>query len=136
MKTLQVVAVLVSIFLGQGQARADDRVDALIKVHGENSGLFCAISNVSEAKRWVENQANTYDKFKHCSVSCFLTLRCNATEVWMVGALKEFKDLFDDGNAEMADLHADEYGISLVTKGKATYDAECVSQCNSKFKTP
>lgn len=127
MKAFQLIAVLVSVFMGQGQAKADEGIEA-------NSKLFCALSNVSEAKRWVENQANTYDKFKHCSVSCYLTLRCNATEVWMVGALKEFKDLFDDGNAEVADLRADEYGISLVTKGKAGYDAECVRQCDAKYQ--
>ena len=134
MKAFLLIAVLVSVLMGQGQAKADEGIEALISDHGQNSKLFCALSNVSEAKRWVENQTNQYDKFKHCSVSCYLTLRCNATEVWMVGALKEFKDLFDDGNAEVADLRADEYGISLVTKGKAGYDAECARQCDAKYQ--
>lgn len=97
------------------------------------ASLVCTWDYIGQAKHWVENQQNHYDKFKHCSVSCFLTLRCSSTEVLLVGAAKEFTDLFDDGNAEWNDLYADRAGIRLVTQGKAHYDADCVRQCNSLY---
>jgi len=95
--------------------------------------LVCTWDYIDQAKHWVENQQNHYDKFKHCSVSCFLTLRCSSAEVMLVGAAKEFADLFDDGNSELNDLYADRAGIKLVTQGKAHYDADCARQCNSLY---
>jgi hypothetical protein len=99
----------------------------------EAAGLFCTMDHLSEGIRWTENQSNDYDKFKHCAVSCYLTLRCSAIEVMAVGALKEFKDLFDEGNAEITDLEADRFGIRLVTNGKADHDRECARRCNQRY---
>jgi hypothetical protein len=102
----------------------------------EAAGLFCTMDHLSEGIRWVENQSNDRDKFKHCAVSCYLTLRCSAIEVMAVGALKEFKDLFDEGNAEIADLEADRLGIRLVTNGKADHDRECARRCEQHYPKP
>ena len=99
----------------------------------EAAGLFCTMDHLSEGIRWAENQNVDFDKFKHCAVSCYLTLRCSAVEVLAVGALKEFKDLFDDGNAEVADLQADRFGIALVTNGKADHDRECSLRCERRY---
>jgi hypothetical protein len=104
-----------------------------VSTAAESAGLFCTMDHLSEGIRWAENQANDRDKFKHCAVSCYLALRCSALEVLAVGALKEFKDLFDDGNAEIADLDADRLGIRLVTSGKVDHDLECARQCTKRY---
>ena len=128
MKAVFALLLMISGMLNPAQADVTSVQDRL-----SAQGLFCSMNYLSDAFRWVEHQGNDYDKFKHCAVSCFLTLRCSATEVLIVGALKEFKDLFDDGNAEVADLDADRYGIRLVTDQRATYDAECSRQCGSHY---
>jgi hypothetical protein len=62
-----------------------------------------------------------------------LGLRCNLSEVMLVGVLKEFKDLFGSGNAERDDLIADKYGVDLVRHKRATTDSECLEQCDLKY---
>jgi hypothetical protein len=128
---MKALFALLLMFSGFNQAAHAD----VSSVQGrlDAQGLFCSMDYLPDAFRWVDHQGNDYDKFKHCAVSCFLTLRCSSAEVLIVGALKEFKDLFDDGNAEMADLDADRYGIRLVTDQRATYDAECSRQCGSHY---
>jgi len=124
-RTLMFLMIVVPSFAQAGSRSVTESARA--------SGLFCTMDHLSESVRWVENQGVDFDKFKHCAVSCYLTLRCSSVEVLAVGALKEFKDLFDEGNAEVADLQADRFGIALVTNGKADHDRDCARRCEQRY---
>lgn len=77
---------------------------------------------------------SSYDKNRHCTVSCMLALSCNDGEVLLAGILKEFKDVFGAGNAELADLIADRHGISLVRTDRARTNQECLEQCDLRYR--
>ena len=81
----------------------------------------------------VASKHSNYDKNRHCSVSCMLSLRCNKTEVLVIGYMKEFRDVFGEGNPEQADLAANRYGISLVRHHRARTDKECLQQCDLRY---
>jgi hypothetical protein len=81
----------------------------------------------------IASQHSDYDKNRHCSVSCMLSLRCNKTEVLVIGYMKEFSDVFGEGNPERADLVANRYGISLVRHQRARTDKECLQQCDLRY---
>ena len=87
----------------------------------------------SKAVMEVAERHSSYDKNRHCTVSCMLGLRCNLNEVMLVGILKEIKDVFGPGNAERADLIADKYGIDLVKYKRASIDSECLEQCDQQY---
>lgn len=95
--------------------------------------FICSIKH-SKTVIAVASEHSTYDKNRHCTVSCMLSLRCNSNEVLLVGILKEFKDVFGPGNAERADLIADKYGIDLVRHKRATVDHECLEQCDLRYR--
>lgn len=136
MKLFQSLALVTILALQTSPAFSSD-LNETLEIQGVDvisaENFVCSLDHLAEAKRWVESQQNHYDKFKHCSVSCYLTLRCSAAEVMLVGLAKEFEDVFGPGNAEIADLFADRAGIRLVTSGKAQNDAECVQHCNSLY---
>ncbi len=69
----------------------------------------------------------TSDKYKHCTLSCWLARRCPASQVLNLGIGKELADFFGYGNAEWADLIADMQGISLA-KGPSS-DRKCHQGC-------
>lgn len=94
--------------------------------------FICSLKH-SKAVIAVASEHSTFDKNRHCSVSCMLSLRCNTNEVLLVGILKEFKDVFGPGNAERADFIADKYGINLVRTKRALFDSECLQQCDLKY---
>ncbi len=50
------------------------------------------------------------------------------------GVLKEVRDLFGPGNAEMADLEADALGIELADTGAAKTDKQCLQQCDLYYR--
>jgi hypothetical protein len=95
----------------------------------EKAAMICSVLNYSKVKAKVEAEGS-YDKFKHCAVSCLLTLRCPAVEVMQLGVLKELADMFGPGNAEWDDLKADADGIKLVTSKKARTDQQCFRGCH------
>jgi hypothetical protein len=99
----------------------------------EKELILCPLFYLKEVKKTVEENGD-FDKYKHCAVSCMLTLRCSPVDVMEIGFYKEFADVFGPGNAEMADLKADYYGISLVTSKDANSDSTCIQQCKAKFK--
>lgn len=94
--------------------------------------FICSMKH-SKAVVAVAERHSTYDKNRHCSVSCMLGLRCNLNEVMLVGILKEFRDVFGPGNAERDDLIADKYGVDLVKHKRATSDSECLEQCDLRY---
>ena len=96
--------------------------------------IRCSLKNIPSAQSWVNEQYyNTYDKFKHCAVSCYLDLRCPRAQVGLVGILKEVRDAMGYGNAEWADIKADFYGLKLVRKKLAISDDDCARKCDEKY---
>jgi hypothetical protein len=107
---------------------------SLAHANSHDKNLLCSYRNIPQAQVWVDEQRNTYDKFKHCAVSCYLTLRCSAIQVRAVGVLKEFRDLLGYGNAEIADIEADFYGVKLAKKKIARHDEDCSRICDERFR--
>jgi hypothetical protein len=96
--------------------------------------LICVQKYIPSAQKWIDEQTyNGYDKFKHCAVSCYLSLRCSRPQVRMVGVLKEVYDMFGPGHAEIADIKADFYGVRLVKKEIAHDDDDCAEFCDERF---
>lgn len=91
--------------------------------------LICSLMN-SKRVIAIAQTHSTYDKNRHCSVSCMLALKCNDQEVMLIGLLKEIKDFFGPGEADQEDLKADAFGISLAAKHAAITDDQCLSQCD------
>ncbi len=96
--------------------------------------LICSTLHYSQVKKKVDAEGS-YDKFKHCAVSCLLALRCSPVEVMQLGVLKELGDIFGPGNAEWDDLKADADGVKLVTSKKAKTDKQCFEGCH-KLHSP
>jgi len=95
--------------------------------------FICSMKH-SKAVIAVAEKHSTFDKNRHCTVSCMLGLRCNLNEVMLVGIMKEFKDVFGPGNAERDDLYADKYGVDLVRHKRAGTDTECLEQCDLRYR--
>jgi hypothetical protein len=93
--------------------------------------ILCPALYYSSVKKTVE-ASGSYDKFKHCAVSCLLTLRCPAADVLELGIIKELADVVGPGNAEMADLEADYHGVKLGSILKAS-DQSCLTQCHLAY---
>lgn len=109
-----ILTVLLASMIGSAQAKPD---------------LFCSLYHSKRVIK-IASEHSTYDKNRHCSVSCMLALKCNDQEVMMIGLLKEIKDFFGPGTADQEDLKADAFGISLASKGAAKSDSQCLSQCD------
>lgn len=94
------------------------------------------LCSVREARKVIPiaEGHSSYDKNRHCTVSCMLALRCNKNEVMLIGILKEIKDLFGPGHAEREDIRADRTGIQLVRNQRARTDRECLDQCDLYYR--
>lgn len=93
---------------------------------------LCTVRNAKVVIPKAEKHSS-YDKNRHCTVSCMLSLRCRNAEVLLAGAAKEIKDLFGPGNAERADMVANKYGVDLVRFGRARSNQECLDQCDLRY---
>ncbi len=91
--------------------------------------FICSLNN-SKRVISIAEKHSSYDKNRHCTVSCMLALKCSDNEVLMIGLLKEIKDFFGPGEASEEDLKADAFGVSLVSKNAAKSDSQCLSQCD------
>lgn len=111
--TILLTAIVMSL-VGQAQASPE---------------LFCSLKHSKRVIKIASDHSN-FDKNRHCTVSCMLALKCNDQEVMMVGLLKEIKDFYGPGEADLEDLKADAFGISLVAKTAASTDLQCLSQCD------
>lgn len=106
----------------------------LAQAKTEEVNFVCSYRNIPAAQTWIEEQQNSYDKFKHCAVSCYLALRCPAVEVRAVGVIKEIRDAFGYGNPEMADIKADFFGVDLAKKKVARHDEDCSRICAENYR--
>jgi hypothetical protein len=95
----------------------------------EESKFICSLLNLKRVKA-IATTHSTYDKNRHCSVSCMLTVKCPAVEVMSVGVLKEIQDMFGEGTPDINDIKADAFGINLVLSQAARTDSQCLSQCD------
>lgn len=100
-----------------------------IKASQASTAFFCSIYHSKRVINIASNHS-AYDKNRHCTVSCMLALKCPNKEVYSVGYLKEFRDLLGYGQPDRADLEANAFGISLVSKRVVRTDEECLSQCD------
>ena len=98
----------------------------------ERERFVCSLMHAKRVMAIAQKHSD-FDKNRHCSVSCMLALKCNDSEVLMVGMLKEFKDLLGPGDADTADIEANITGIALASKGAAWTDGECLSSCDLYF---
>ncbi len=95
--------------------------------------VFCSLYH-SKPVIAVATAHSKNDKNRHCTVSCMLALKCNDSEVMMVGLLKEFKDVFGPGDADSEDIEADALGISLAAKRSARTNQQCLNQCDLYYR--
>lgn len=91
--------------------------------------VICSLLNAKKVIK-IASSHSTYDKNRHCTVSCILTLKCPAEEVAMVGVLKEIKDFFGPGEADIKDIEADLMGVALAQTRAANTNTQCLSQCD------
>lgn len=96
------------------------------------STFVCSLLNLKRVKAIAINHSR-FDKNRHCSVSCMLTLKCPALEVLSVGVIKEIKDLLGPGTPDINDIKADAFGVDLVLSQAARNDTQCLSQCDLYF---
>lgn len=101
-------------------------------LYAKEALIICPMYYYSSVKKTVEANGQ-FDKYKHCSVSCMLTLRCPAVDVLELGILKELADTIGPGNAEIADLRANYFGVALATGQKVKTDKNCMLQCHLKY---
>ena len=74
------------------------------------------------------------DKFKHCSLSCVMTLYCGPIGSFEVGALKELYDALGFGDPDVEDLRADLKGIQAGLKiGWLGDRGKCYRACGALF---
>nr|BDT29432.1 hypothetical protein BHI3_28980 [Bacteriovorax sp. HI3] len=98
----------------------------------EEENFICSAFYVKPLVAKV-NAPNARDKFKHCSVSCMLTLRCGTLDAYSAGLLKELLDMMGMGNPETADIRANVAGITFAKNKEATNDEECMSLCGKLY---
>ena len=74
------------------------------------------------------------DKYKHCSLSCVMTLYCGPIGSLEVGALKELYDALGFGNPDLEDLKADIKGIKAGLQiGLFGERSRCYQACSALF---
>ncbi len=95
----------------------------------ETEKLICSFIHSFAAVKRVKPLPKI-DKFKHCSVSCLLSLKCDAEEVYYFGLLKELADALGTGTPDEKDIEANKIGIQLVLDGIALDDNECLKRCD------
>jgi len=97
-----------------------------------NEKIFCASYYAFYYKKEVEKLPN--DKTMHCTMSCYLAVKCPSEEAYLIGYLKEFWDIFGPGDADWNDIKANKVGIKFAAKKNKSY---CKKQCLKKyFKNP
>jgi hypothetical protein len=85
------------------------------------STLGCARAAVAE----VVTDAMT-DKRKHCTGAASIARLCSVGEARLASYGKEFTDIFDGGDPDVADLRADRAGIECA---KAHPDSAQIADC-------
>jgi hypothetical protein len=93
---------------------------------------LCSMLNLKRVTEIAQDHSG-YDKFLHCAVSCMLAVKCPIAEVVSVGVMKEIKDMFGDGEADLRDIRANLWGINQVIRGHARTDRQCLQRCELRY---
>ena len=91
-------------------------------------GLICAYREGRALYPRVRTMAQN-DKYKHCVLTCTVANRCGVISALNLGVLKEIKDIFGPGNAEVEDMTANIDGARLANSGEARNFNECALEC-------
>ena len=74
------------------------------------------------------------DKYKHCALSCVMTLYCGPIDSFELGAIKELYDALGFGTPDIEDLKADIIGIKAGLKiGLFGERNRCYEACSGFF---
>jgi uncharacterized protein RhaS with RHS repeats len=93
----------------------------------------CAIGVYSGQKSCFPRGTN--DKYKHCVIACKISQTCGDNAARLASIGKEIIDLFGPGNAEIADLVADQRGIDCAQKIRSGKKDGCgTTTCESCCK--
>jgi hypothetical protein len=95
----------------------------------------CALINGLPFAQSV-NRLPIKDKAKHCTVMCFVTHKCSQYSARALGLTKELIDLLGPGNAERADLEANEYGIQVALANPEITKEMCLEICTEHYPHP
>jgi hypothetical protein len=80
---------------------------------------------------------NAPDKYKHCSLSCVITLYCGPAESMETGILKEVYDALGFGDPDIEDLRADLRGIRTALRFRGSMTREdCYRACSLEYPIP
>lgn len=90
--------------------------------------LFCASFYAFYYKKEVQKLPN--DKAMHCTMSCYLAVRCPREEANLIGYLKEFWDIIGPGDFDREDIKANKVGLSFAHKKSKAY---CKSMCLKRY---
>ncbi|MGQ0835623.1 MAG: hypothetical protein ACT4O5_12035 [Gammaproteobacteria bacterium] len=82
------------------------------------SAAGCARAAAAE----VPTSQQTGDKRAHCLGAARIAQRCSVFEAALASYTKELRDLFGDGNAELADVRAGHAGIGCAREHQAAAD--------------
>ncbi len=102
----------------------------------DSAAILCG-SAVGLRYRSEVDFPNALDKFKHCSLSCVITLYCGPAESMEIGILKEVYDALGFGGPDIEDLRADLRGIRAALRFRGTMTREdCYRACSLEYPTP
>lgn len=74
------------------------------------------------------------DKYKHCALSCVITLYCGPIESLGTGILKEVLDSLGLGDPDLEDLRADLHGIRIALRLPNSGNRDpCYRACSAEF---
>jgi hypothetical protein len=97
-------------------------------VQAAEQKIFCASYYAFYYKKEIEKLPN--DKSMHCTMSCYLAVKCPREEAALIGYLKEFWDIIGPGDFDYNDMRANKEGIKLSKYKSLPY---CKSACLKKY---
>lgn len=80
------------------------------------AGMECAIENALRYRDDLKTRISSKDKYKHCALSCIVTINCDVGSTFVLGLAKELYDMFGYGTPDINDLLANIYGIRVGMK--------------------
>jgi hypothetical protein len=93
-----------------------------------SQNMFCASYYAFYYKKEIQKLPN--DKAMHCTMSCYLGVKCPKEEAYLIGYLKEFWDIIGPGDFDYNDMRANKEGIKLSRYNSLPY---CKSSCLKKY---
>jgi hypothetical protein len=80
------------------------------------------------------NLPDVTDKYRHCALSCVITLYCGPIESLETGILKEVMDSLGWGAPDLEDLRADWHGIRAALRFRGRMSRrDCYRACSAGY---